>query len=146
VDYAGLEKATNQKPGDVRSDIYFFGCVLYEMLTGVSLMPVTKDRQARMLARRYMDVEDTLHKSGPALGVAPSLMRLLGKMISFEPTQRFQTPMQLVEAIQACRAELTTGTVESRMPTGPKTLFVVEQNQKLQDAFREKFKEQGYRV
>ncbi len=38
------------------------------------------------------------------------------------------------------------GAGRSRQPTGPKTLFVVEQNEKLQDAFREKFKEHGYRV
>ena len=145
VDYAGLEKATNQKPGDVRSDIYFLGCVLYEMLTGAPLMPVTKDRQARMLARRYEDVEDTLRKNGPALGVAPPLMRLLAKMVAFDPAQRFQTPTQLVEAIQACRLE-EGGAGAVRAPTGPKTLFVVESNQKLQDAFREKFKAHGYRV
>jgi serine/threonine protein kinase len=146
VDYAGLEKATNQKAGDVRSDIYFLGCVLYEMLTGAPLMPVTKDRQARMMARRYMDVEDTLRKNGPALGVSPALMRLLSKMVAFEPLQRYQTPTQLVDAIQAARAELTAGTTESRVPTGPKTLFVVETNEKLQDAFRERFKAHGYRV
>lgn len=146
VDYAGLEKATNQKSGDVRSDIYFLGCVLYEMLTGTPLMPVTKDRQARMMARRYTDVEDTLRKNGPALGVDPPLMRLLSKMVAFDPAQRFQTPTQLVEAVQACRAESGGGAPVSRGPTGPKTLFVVEKNEKLQDAFREKFKGQGYRV
>jgi serine/threonine protein kinase len=146
VDYAGLEKATNQKAGDVRSDIYFLGCVLYEMLTGAPLMPVTKDRQARMVARRYTDVEDTLRKNAPALGLTPPLMRLLGKMVAFEPALRLQTPTQLVEAIQACRAELGATGGESRTPAGPKTLFVVEQNQKLQDAFREKFKAHGYRV
>jgi eukaryotic-like serine/threonine-protein kinase len=146
VDYAGLEKATNQKAGDVRSDIYFLGCVLYECLTGHTLMPVTRDRQARMQARRYTEVEDNLRKSGPALGLTPELMRLIGKMVAFEPMQRFQTPTLLVEALQASRAELTAGTSQTRLPTGPKTLFVVEQNQKLQDAFREKFKEHGYRV
>ncbi len=146
VDYAGLEKATNQKPGDVRSDIYFLGCVLYECLTGHTLMPVTKDRQTRMQPRRYMDVEDTLAKNGPTLGVPPPVMRLLARMVAFEPTERLQTPTQLVEAIQACRADLSGAGRQSKSPTGPKTLFVVEQNQKLQDAFRDKFKAQGYRV
>ncbi len=146
VDYAGLEKATGQKAGDVRSDIYFLGAVLYECLTGQPIMPVTKDRQTRMQARRYQDVEDTLRKNGPELGVTPPLMRLLGKMVAFEPAQRFQTPTQLVEALQACRADLAGGSTAPKGPTGPKTLFVVESNEKLQDAFREKFKAHGYRV
>ena len=109
VDYAGLEKATNQKPGDVRSDIFFLGCVLFECVTGQPLMPVTRDRQARMMARRYQDVEDTLRKNGPALGLPPPLMFLLGKMVAYEPTERLQSPTDLVEAIQDCRAELARG-------------------------------------
>jgi tRNA A-37 threonylcarbamoyl transferase component Bud32/CheY-like chemotaxis protein len=148
VDYAGLEKATGQKPGDVRSDVYFLGCVLYECLTGAPLMPVTRDRQARMQARRYIDVEDTLRKNGPALGLSPPLMQITSKMVAFEPARRFQSPAQLAEALQACRADLSAGIGAEgvRAPAGPKTLFVVEGNEKLQDAFREKFKEQGYRV
>lgn len=149
VDYAGLEKATGMKPGDVRSDIYFLGSVLYEMVTGKPIMPVTKDRQAKMQARRYQDVEDTLHKTGPDLGIPPEMMKLIGKMVAFEPGQRFQTPTQLVEAIRQCRADLTgqeAVEARSRVPAGPKTLFVVETNEKLQAAFREKFKEHGYKV
>jgi serine/threonine protein kinase len=146
VDYAGLEKATGQKPGDVRSDIYFLGTVLYECLTGQPIMAATRDRHARMQARRYMEVEDALRKAGPGLGIPPGVMRLLSKMLAFEPTQRFQTPTQLVEAIQTCRVELGTGVGQARAPVGPKTLFVVEQNQKLQDAFRDRFKAHGYRV
>lgn len=151
VDYAGLEKATGQKPGDVRSDIYFLGSVLYECVTGQSLMAVTKDRQSRMLARRYQEVEETLAKTGPALGVPPPVMAVLRKMVAFDPAARYQTPTELVDALQACRAELRgqtapAGPGRNRTPDGPKTLYAVEANEKLKLAFREKFKARGYRV
>lgn len=147
VDYAGLEKATNQKPGDVRSDIFFLGCVLFECVTGEPLMAVTRDRHTRMAARRYQEVEDTLKQSGPTLGVPPSLMTLLGKMVAFEPNERLQNPMQLVEAIQACRAELGRQVIakSGRTPAGPRTMYVVESKESLKDAFR-RLTHKGYRV
>lgn len=149
VDYAGLEKATNQKPGDVRSDIYFLGTVLFEMVTGEPLMPVTKDRQARMLARRYQDVEDTLGRKGPEHGLPRDLQRLIAKMVAYDPKERFQTPAELLEAIRQARVDLGAGAelrVGPRTAAGPTTLFVVEENEKLRDAIRDKFKALGYRV
>ena len=149
VDYAGLEKATNMKAGDVRSDIYFLGTVLYEMVTGEPIMPVTKDRQARMNPRRYIDVEETLRKRGQEHSMPPALMKLIGKMVAFEPKERFQTPQQLLDGVQQCRSELighVEGEEVNRKAAGPKTLFVVETSEKLQNAFREKFKAHGYRV
>ncbi|HEY3789262.1 MAG TPA: serine/threonine-protein kinase [Urbifossiella sp.] len=149
VDYAGLEKATGVKPGDIRSDIYFLGTVLYEMVTGLPLMPVTKDRQARMSAGRYREVEDTLAKAGPQLGLPSNLQKLLAKMVSYDPKTRFQNPTELLEGIRACRADLGGKSTMGDRPkaaTGPKTLFVVETSEKLKDAFREKFKANGFRV
>ena len=149
VDYAGLEKATNMKPGDVRSDIYFLGTVLFEMVTGEPLMPVTKDRQARMMASRYQMVEDTLARKGPELGLPTDLQRLIAKMVAYDPKERFQTPALLLEAVRQCRADLGGSAVlqvRSRVAAGPRTLFVVEGNDKLRDAIRDKFKANGFRV
>jgi serine/threonine protein kinase len=143
VDYAGLEKATGVQTGDVRSDIYFLGCVLYEMLTGRPPLLMTKDKMARMRKDRFENVPPIApgEINGPA-----SIVRLVENMMSLDPARRYQTPNHLLEAIKAARGDLagTMGSLLSR--TATPTVFLLEKDDRLQEAIREKLKKLGYRV
>src|SRR5262245_19733072 len=144
VDYAGLEKATNVKAGDPRSDIYFLGTTFHEMVTGRPLLTVTREARARMLRQRF-EISGQLKRDDPDL--PPPIYSLVSRMVRFDPAERFQTYEQLLDAIRQVKAELEGGgRPTSAAAAGPKTVFVVEQNPKFQDAFREKLKARGYRV
>ena len=38
IDYAGLERATAVRKDDTRSDIFFVGCIFYQLLSGVAAL------------------------------------------------------------------------------------------------------------
>ncbi len=147
VDYAGLEKATGVPQGDIRSDIYFLGCVLYEMLTGRPPMPHTRDKHARMQRDRFTHVPPIQpdEVNGP-----PAVLRLVETMMAFNPQQRFQTPAQLLEAIHETRIAAEGGKTATNhtftAAPAPPTVFVVERDKRLQDLLRDKLKRSGYRV
>ncbi len=142
VDYAGLEKNTGAPEGDIRSDIYFLGCVAYEVLTGRSPLDKPREARARMNRERFINVTPL---RGDEVTAPPSVLRLINTMMALQPGQRYQTPSQLVDAIREVRREL-----EGKATGGPagvtRTLFIVEKDERLQDVLRDKFKEKGYKV
>jgi serine/threonine protein kinase len=140
VDYAGLERATNVKYGDVRSDIFFLGCVLFEMLAGRSPLDMTRDKYKRMHAQRFLNLQ-TL-KPGD-IKAPPSVYHLVDTMMALQPSQRYQTPTQLVEAVKAARRDIAGAAAGN---AAPRSLFIVEKDPGLQEKMRERFKELGYRV
>ena len=103
VDYAGLEKATNVKTGDVRSDIFFLGCVFFEMLTGRPPLPMMRDKQARMHKQRFDNIPSLPRDEVQA---PPSVFQLCETMMTLAPLQRYQTPSQLLDAVRAARRDV----------------------------------------
>jgi serine/threonine protein kinase len=148
VDYAGLEKLTGCKKGDARSDIYFMGIVLFEVLTGIGLLPRTRDKQVMQMRQRY-ELDDTIRRLGVENDLPASVIGLLLKMCAFDPTARYQSPAMMHEGIKAVQAELKGGGSTSSLAqqaSGPLTIFIAEDHQKLQDVFRKQFKKLGFRV
>ena len=145
VDYAGLEKATDAPHGDPRSDIFFLGCMAYELLTGRSPLEPSKSAQTRMSAHRFEKIERMKPEEVQA---PPAVFRLIENMMAIDPEKRVQTAAQLVERVRACRAEMESPGTDGG--NGPKkvqpTIFLVESDEKLQDLLRAKLKEQGYRM
>jgi serine/threonine protein kinase len=142
VDYAGLERATGVEEGDVRSDIYFLGCVFYEMLTGRPPILMTRDKVARMQRERFLNVQSIAPNEVKA---PPLVFHLLETMMAFHPKDRYQTPAQLLEAVRLARKAVGNDQAAASR-SGERSVFLVEKDQRLRDVIRDKLKEYGYRV
>jgi eukaryotic-like serine/threonine-protein kinase len=145
VDYAGLEKATGAPNGDPRSDLFFLGCVAYELLAGRSPLEMSRSAQSRMSAIRFQKI---VPLTAADVAAPASVFRLLENMMTLDPEERIQTPAQLLERIRECRRELSgTGKETAAAEKKPQTtLFLVESDEQLQDVLRAKLKEKGFRV
>jgi serine/threonine protein kinase len=139
VDYAGLERSTHVAQGDIRSDVFFFGCVAYELLTGRPPLETPRDKRRRMLKERFAAVAPI---SPDEMKGPPSVVRLVETMMSLDPRARFQTPVQMLEGIREVRRELEAAA--GKAPA--RSLFIVERDERLQSTLRDKFKELGFRV
>jgi eukaryotic-like serine/threonine-protein kinase len=85
------------KPADHRSDIFAFGAVLYEMLTGKRTFQ--KPTSAETMAAIMNEEPPPITQTGPA--VSPALQRVLQRCLEKNPEQRFQSASDLAFALEA---------------------------------------------
>jgi serine/threonine-protein kinase len=160
IDYVALERGTGVRKNDYRSDIYFAGCILYHMLTGVAPLFETRDRLQRMNISRFEQIQP-ITKLDPDLPL--SLLTVINRAMCFQPANRYQEFEEMLEDLKKSQAIL--GTSEDQSPpigapeeVQPKqaatreaegrgrTVMVVESQAELQDTLRDQLKKRGYRV
>jgi serine/threonine protein kinase len=108
VDYSALERTCGSTKGDPRSDIFFLGCVYYQMLTGQLAMAETetKDQLAKMLKRSFGAIKP-LHEHRYAPDA--ELTRIIEKMMRVELAARYQTVDQVIADLEAYEASHKKG-------------------------------------
>src|SRR5205823_1049351 len=84
------------KPTDARSDLFAFGCVLYEMLTGKRAF---EGRNAPSVMGAI------LHEEPAVIAVGPPLERVLKRCLAKDPDERFQNARDLKTALTWAAAE-----------------------------------------
>ncbi len=151
IDYAGLERVTGVKKDDKRSDIFFAGCMLYQVLTGVPPMSDTRDRSQRLSVARFREIKPiTVHE--PEL--PPPLVSVVNKAMELDPEKRYATPGAFLIDLQNLVRFYEQG--ETGEGEGGKKLLeregegrsvmIVESNIEMQDSLRNLLKRRGYRV
>ena len=160
VDYAALERATGVRKDDVRSDIYFLGCIYYNMLTGQPPLVETRDRLQRLSKQRFLDVVP-IRKLDPSLPL--SVAMVVNKAMMLDPEGPLSdagghagrsargraAPGRRASGIGRDRRKkaIRTGKPRTRRrvdaPGTGRSVMIVESDGQMQDIFRKSFKHGG---
>jgi serine/threonine protein kinase len=101
-DYISPEQARDPRAADVRSDIYSLGCTLYFMLTGQP--PFPEGTALQKLLRHNSDDPPDIQQFRP--DVHPRISDILSRMLAKRPSQREQSPGELIAEIVSVGQQL----------------------------------------
>ena len=107
VDYSNLERNCGSPKGDPRSDLFFLGCVYYQMLTGQNPMPEadSKDPLTKWLRRNINAIKPiSEHTHAPP----DEMSRIIETMMKVDLKHRYQTMDAVVNDLEAFQASLAS--------------------------------------
>lgn len=170
VDYSALERTCGSPKGDPRSDIYFLGCVFYQMLTGQPPMPETDagDPLTKMLKRSFGAIRPIAeHPHAPPEPIA----RVVEKMMKVDLKQRYQSMEEVLADLTTSRGDPAAPAAAKRParprpgpePAGahpdaigpapsevpalvPKNILCIEVQEPIQEALRKALTKMGFHV
>jgi serine/threonine protein kinase len=96
ADYVAPEQAVDSSQVDIRADIYSLGATLYFILAGRPLFP--EGRTAQKLVWQQIKEPVPIDRLRPE--VPPDLAEIVHRMLQKKPIDRFQTPLEVFEALE----------------------------------------------
>ena len=103
LEYAALEKGTNAPDNDPRSDLFFTGAILHELLSGQPAWQRTKDREERKQLSRYTQYTP-IRQLIPDL--PDSVEAAVSKMMEVSPHERHQSTAEAMADLRAALIDL----------------------------------------
>jgi serine/threonine-protein kinase len=97
---------------DARTDIYSFGALMFELLTGEHLY--TGSTAVGVMTKHLTAEPDAPSMRVPNMGIPPAVDHLCRKALAREADARWQTAAELAEAIEEVYAETVTDTTGQR--------------------------------
>jgi serine/threonine protein kinase len=114
-DYMAPEQAVNPHAADIRADIYSLGCTLYYLLTGQ--VPFPAPAVFDKLMAHAERAAKPLTEVRPA--VSPELDRIVVRMMAKDPARRYQTPLEVAQALEAAIRTAGSGPLSEAEPKPP---------------------------
>jgi serine/threonine protein kinase len=106
-------------PTDLRTDMYSFGCALFESLTGKP--PFVGDSAFITMLHHQRQSPPALKDSGVDFAFPQRLEALIAKLLAKTPAERYQTFEQIVEEIDWCNKAVPPERPTSKTKAGSKT-------------------------
>ncbi len=97
---------------DARTDLYSFGAMMFEVLTGQHLYPSSTAVGA--LTKHLTGEPDAPSMRNPRMGIPPAVDHVCRKALARDPAQRWQSATELAAALEEAYAETVTETTNPR--------------------------------
>ncbi len=119
VDYSALERTCGSPKGDKRSDIFFLGCVFYQMLTGQLPLPeVETDDPLKKMLKRGINSIKPLGEQRHAPD--PELTYIIEKMMKVDLKLRYNSMAEVCDDLEFYLERLAAKAAGIEPPTKPK--------------------------